>query len=83
MNCPLGPCLSSVSTIQISGSRRICRRSFLFGFGRLRAPFLAFATIALMAAWTRPADAEGAQVNIDYFTFDPPVLKVKAGTVVT
>jgi amicyanin len=45
--------------------------------------FLAFVAIAFIVAWTRAAHAEGAEVKIDNFTFDPPVLKVKAGTVVT
>jgi len=45
--------------------------------------FLAFISIAFMAAWTRAAYAEEAQVKIDNFTFNPPALKVKAGTVVT
>jgi amicyanin len=45
--------------------------------------FLAFVAIALVVAWTRAAHAEEANVKIDNFIFDPPVLKVKAGTVVT
>ena len=57
----------------------IARTSFL---ARMTI-FLAFVAIVLMVAWTRAAHAEVAQVKIDNFTFDPPVLKVKAGTVVT
>jgi plastocyanin len=44
---------------------------------------LAFIVIAFLAAWTRAARAGEAQVKINNFTFDPPVLKVKAGTAVT
>jgi len=45
--------------------------------------FLACAAIPILLAWSQAARAEEANVKIENFTFDPPVLKVKAGTVVT
>lgn len=47
------------------------------------AIFFAFATSAVPLAWTAAALAGEGKVKIGNFTFDPPVLKVKAGTVVT
>jgi plastocyanin len=44
---------------------------------------LAFVPIAIIVAWTRGARAEETMVRIGNFIFDPPVLRVKAGTAVT
>ncbi len=43
----------------------------------------AFALSAIPRAWTAAALAGEEKVKITNFTFDPPVLKVKAGTAVT
>jgi plastocyanin len=48
-----------------------------------RVVILSPVTIAFLLPWAAAAHAEGASVRIDNFTFAPPVLKVKAGTVVT
>jgi amicyanin len=45
--------------------------------------FLTLVAVAFMSAWATAAHAEEAKVKIDNFTFDPPLLKVKAGTTVT
>ena len=45
--------------------------------------FLVLVAVAFMVAWATAAHAEEAKVKIDNFTFDPPMLKVKAGTTVT
>ncbi|MBO0734692.1 MAG: cupredoxin family copper-binding protein [Methylocapsa sp.] len=47
------------------------------------ALFLVFAAIAILLAWMQAARAGDAMVRITNFTFDPPVLRVKAGTAVT
>jgi plastocyanin len=47
------------------------------------AILFAFAASAIPLAWTAAALAGEGKVKIGNFTFDPPVLKVKAGTVVT
>lgn len=44
---------------------------------------LAFVAIALIVAWAQDARAGEAKVRIGNFSFDPPELKVKAGTAVT
>jgi plastocyanin len=40
-------------------------------------------TIAFLLPWAAAARAEEATVRIDNFTFNPPALKIKPGTVVT
>jgi plastocyanin len=48
-----------------------------------RAVVLSLLTSAVLLPWAAAAHAEEAAVKIGNFTFDPPVLKIKAGTVVT
>jgi plastocyanin len=45
--------------------------------------FVVFLAIAFLIAWTRAAHAEEAKVKIGNFTFDPPIMKIKAGTAVS
>ena len=45
--------------------------------------FVVFLAIAILMAWTRATHAEEAKVKIGNFTFDPPIVKVKAGMAVT
>src|SRR5262245_14337001 len=47
-----------------------------------RFVFLSFLASALLLPSAAAANAEEASVKIGNFTFDPPELKVKAGTVV-
>ena len=48
-----------------------------------RVVILSLVPMAFMLPWAAAARAEEATVRIDNFTFDPPALKIKAGTVVT
>ena len=48
-----------------------------------RAAVLSLLAMALLSSGAGVVHAEEAAVKIGNFTFDPPVLKVKAGTVVT
>jgi plastocyanin len=54
----------------------------MLNFARLII-FVVFLAVALLMARTRAAHAEEAKVKIGNFTFDPPIVKVKAGMAVT
>ena len=45
--------------------------------------FLSLLALAFLSPWAGVAHAEDAAVKIGKFTFDPPELQVKAGTLVT
>jgi plastocyanin len=45
--------------------------------------FVVFLATAFLMAWTRATHAEEAKVKIGNFTFDPMIMKVKAGMAVS